>query len=151
LAVISGACVLAIAALISSDVIIRAFTSSVPLHSYEISGYLFSVSIALGLPISISHSTHIRVVLFTPFLPPRANKAMDLLAHLTLFITLGVLSYYIIDKSISTFLLHSTSNTTLSIPLLYPQLLWAAGFSISLLYSARNTIRHGLEFVSLYR
>ena len=95
------------------DVALRYFFSSPVKGDYEISSYLMVLVIPSGLALTALKKKHIRVDVFTQFLPQRVQSGLSAFAYL---ITLGFLAFMIWQTAKYASLLIESGQQATSIP-----------------------------------
>lgn len=124
---LGGAMILASAFLVSAEVIARNLGLGVRLHAFELTIYAFAAAVALGLSYAVTQRAHIRIDVAYQFLPLPLRAILDLLALALLTVLGSGMTWYawrVVAKSAQ---LGARPNSTLDIPLIIPQSLWALG------------------------
>lgn len=128
LAWIAGAVILFGCALpISIDVISRAVIGQTVLESFEISGYALAACIGLGMGFTVTSKANIRVDILTARLPRGMRLFFDLVASIALALTAFALAWYALSVLQETWKLGARSQSTLQVPLIFPQGIWWIG------------------------
>ncbi|MCF3933603.1 TRAP transporter small permease [Acuticoccus sp. M5D2P5] len=124
---LGGVALLAAALLISAEVLTRATNIASWSLGTELSSYALAVSASWALAFVVYERAHVRVDVLIRRLSPNMRAAADILAVSALAIVGGLLAvgaYGMVETSLR---LAARSNTTLGMPLAWPQGLWAAG------------------------
>jgi TRAP-type C4-dicarboxylate transport system permease small subunit len=147
LAWIAGGIFLASALLVTLDVVTRAITRRVVFESFELSCYGFAIAIALGFAHTVGERTNVRVDFLHPFLPRRVRTALDVLAILALAAFAIVFAYQVVNVALTSIGMGARSNSSLAMPLKYPQGAWALGmawFAIVATFFALRSLAYAL-------
>jgi TRAP-type C4-dicarboxylate transport system permease small subunit len=123
----SGGIVLVSAVLVGLDVATRALFQRVVFESFEFSSYGFAVVIGLGLAHTAIERSNVRVDVINAHLPRGAARALDLLAIAALAGFAVVLAWQTTSVALASMQMGARSNSSLAVPLVYPQGLWAMG------------------------
>lgn len=132
---IAGALILFSAVLVSLDILAREFFSDNFFESYEISIYIFAITVAFSYAYALTTKTHIRIDALYNHLPRIYRAILDLLASCALSATAVFLAYYGWMTAIESFsfptndMWGARSVSDLYVPLVIPQSLWALGLS----------------------
>jgi TRAP-type C4-dicarboxylate transport system permease small subunit len=127
LACFGGGVLLCCCVLVSLDVISRKLFNIVPFFSFELTGYGFGLAIALGYSYALLSKAHIRVNALYIHFPPAVRIVLDIVALAVLSAVVGSLAFYAVIVAHKSFELDAVSNTTLAMPLVIPQAIWAMG------------------------
>lgn len=123
---------LASAALITVEIILRRLFETSIIGVIEIVGYAFAVAMAWGFAYGLFVRSHIRVdVLYLQF-PDRVQRWLDVVA---LAAFAGIISLVVLKAAgtlIETLRLDAHASTPLSAPLWIPQTLWLSGLTFFL-------------------
>jgi TRAP-type C4-dicarboxylate transport system permease small subunit len=144
LAWVSGGLVLLCAALVALDVLTRTLLQRVLFESFELSAYGFAISVSLGLGYTATERANVRVDTINAILPRAARIALDVLAIVALAGFAAVLAWQTAQVAIASFGMSARSNSSLAVPLVYPQGLWALGicwFALVAILLAAGTLR----------
>ena len=145
---LAGLMILAIAVIVSIDVLTRNITGNSVMNSLEFSVYLFAIAISFGMSYTALCGAHIRVdVLYARF-PPPLRRALDFLAFLSLSSLSVFLAVTTIKLALSSASHGTTSNSAMAVPLAIPQAIWAFGFCVFAVTSLLLTVRHGAALVT---
>ncbi|MGI6853409.1 TRAP transporter small permease subunit [Mesorhizobium sp. 1B3] len=125
--VASGWGMLALGFLVSIDVVLRKLTGANITGVDEIAGYLFAIGISWSLAAGFYARSHIRIDVVYQRLAAGPRALFDLLAIASLFLLSVFLiysSWLVLETS---WLRSSRSASSLQIPLVIPQAIWAFG------------------------
>ena len=136
---IGGLLLFLAAILVSAEVVLRNLAGVAVLHSFELTNYLFATAVAFGLAHTLACRSHIRIDILYAVLPALARALLDLLA-LVGMTALGALYASQAWRTVALSAdLGAVSNTTLAVPLVIPQGLWALGLTWFTLVAALLT------------
>ena len=124
-----GAAILLCSVLIALDVITRKAFAVAWFESYEITIYVFAIAVAFGQAYTLIAGAHIRVDVLQVRLPRALRTLLDAVALAALAAMTGILVWHAWGTVAQSVSLGARSNTTLAIPLVIPQSIWAAGLS----------------------
>lgn len=145
LAWLGGAALLLSAGLISLDVVFRAAWQVTYFESFELSGYAFAIATAMGMSYAMVTKAHIRIELLYSFLPEKWRAWLDVWSYLGLALVSGVLFYWCAQTVLGNLQSGARSNSTLAIPLAWPQGIWLLGLAwlavLSSLYACFGLVR----------
>jgi len=133
---LGGAMLLAAAAIVSAEVLLRKglgtlFGSNFVFSgSDEISAYLFAVGTSWSMTHALVTRGHVRIDALYGYFPKRVQVLMDLLALVVLGIFLAAVLERSWDAAITSYIEQIRSNTPLRVPLAWAQLPWFAGFAL---------------------
>jgi TRAP-type mannitol/chloroaromatic compound transport system permease small subunit len=126
---LGGALMLASALLIGGDVIARNAFSAAPFASMELSRYAFAAAIAFGMAHALVQRAHIRIDILHRMVPRVLHAPLDVLALAAIAPLASVFAYYAWDVVLESARLGAVSNSPLAVPLVFPQSIWAVGFT----------------------
>jgi TRAP-type C4-dicarboxylate transport system permease small subunit len=115
---LGGGLILASAVLIGLDVIARNAFAAAPFASMELSRYAFAGAIAFGMAHALVMRSHIRIDILHRLLPRALHAPLD-----------TVFAWYAWDVVRESARLGAVSNSPLAVPLVFPQSVWAGGFT----------------------
>jgi TRAP-type C4-dicarboxylate transport system permease small subunit len=124
---VSGLALIALAVLVSVDVICRKWLGVTLAGSDEISGYVLACAAAWGYSFCLLRRGHIRIDVIYNLVGPRAQRILDLLGLLALLVFMALLTHRAVGVLAKTLDSGAVSNTPLLTPLWIPQSLWVAG------------------------
>lgn len=128
LAWMGGAALLLSATLISLDVITRALWKATYFESFELSSYAFAIATAMGMSYALVSKAHIRIELLYNALPKSIRGWMDVWSYAGMAVVSVVLLYWCAHTVMGNAEMGARSNSSLAIPLVWPQALWLLGF-----------------------
>lgn len=143
---LAGALILFAVFYIFADVILRKFVGY-SLHSDEISGYLFAISISWALSHASLERANVRIDLLYQILPRWLAAVLDWIALVSLMVFIAFLAYYAFTVTQVSWRKNSVANTMLATPMWIPQLLWTLGFVWLLLALALLLLRISLALL----
>jgi TRAP-type C4-dicarboxylate transport system permease small subunit len=129
LAWLGGAALLLSAGLISLDVVFRALWKVTYFESFEFSTYAFAIATAMGMSYALVTRAHIRIELLYATLPEKWRAWLDVWSYAGLSVVSVVLVYWCAQTVLSNFQSGARSNSSLSIPLVWPQGIWLLGLA----------------------
>lgn len=129
LAWLGGAGLLLSAGLISLDVVFRALWSVTYFESFEISTYAFAVAVAMGMSYAMVTRAHIRIEVLYSALPEKWRPWLDVWAYIGLSVVSVTLLYWCAQTVIGNWQTGARSNSSLALPLVWPQALWLLGLA----------------------
>jgi TRAP-type C4-dicarboxylate transport system permease small subunit len=124
-----GALMLGSALLIGADVIARNAFSAAPFASMELSRYAFAAAIAFGMAHALVTRSHIRIDVLHRIVPRVLHAPLDVLALASVAPLATVFAWYAWDVVLESARLGAVSNSPLAVPLVWPQSIWAIGFT----------------------
>jgi TRAP-type mannitol/chloroaromatic compound transport system permease small subunit len=132
----SGYAVLASAALIGVDIVLRKLFALSLGGTDEISGYVLVVTFAWTAAWALFRDAHIRIDVISSRLPPGPQRLFDLIALASLVGVAALLAWAALGVLRESVRLGSVSNTPLRVPLWLPQGLWLLGLIVFALSAA---------------
>ena len=147
---VGGLLMLAVAFLVSAEVILRSFFSYALAAGSEISSYVLAIGLAWGFSFALVHRAHVRVDAAVRLLPPKVLAWVDVMAMcaLTWYALLLVIhGWEVFYQSWSR---GAKAMTPLLTPMWIPQGLWLAGLGVFLV-SCIVVLGYGLWFVATGR
>ena len=141
LAFVCGVGVLALALLITWDIVARkAFGFSVQ-GTDELGGYVLALIGSLGMAHVLLRREFTRIDLALPYLPARLRQVLHVAAYVALAGTVVFFAYRAVLTLQETLLFDSVANTPLQTPLWIPQGLWAAGMVLFAAAAVLHAVR----------
>lgn len=128
LAWVGGAGLLLSALLISTDVVTRAVWKVAYMESFELSKYSFAIAVGLGMSYALVSKAHIRIELLYAGLSLRWRAWLDVWAYMGLALVSIALVYWCGQTVFANAMTGARSNSSLAIPLVWPQAFWLFGF-----------------------
>jgi TRAP-type C4-dicarboxylate transport system permease small subunit len=126
---LGGGLILASAVLIGLDVIARNAFAAAPFASMELSRYAFAGAIAFGMAHALVMRSHIRIDILHRLLPRALHAPLDTIALGCMAPLATVFAWYAWDVVRESARLGAVSNSPLAVPLVFPQSVWAGGFT----------------------
>ncbi|MBT3700675.1 MAG: TRAP transporter small permease [Alphaproteobacteria bacterium] len=131
----AGSTILFCAVLVTLDVIARNLFNDNFFESYEITIYLYAITVAFSFSFALVTKTHIRIDVVYAKFPPGWRAGLDIIAIIMLTGLASLMSFYAWSLSIESFKLPGPGNlgavsaSDMSVPLVIPQSLWALGLT----------------------
>lgn len=146
---LGGLVVLACAVLVTAEVILRnlpgGLGSEVRLHSFELTNFGFAAAVAFGFAYALAERAHIRIDLLYARLPLAARAGLDALSLLSLAAMASTMAWHGWGVAMRSAAMGAMPNSTLRLPLVIPQSVWAAGLTwfagIAVLLAAQALLR----------
>lgn len=130
---LSGAALIAMALLITTEALLRKF-AGVSLGSIdEVVMYVFAASATCSFGFALIRRAHIRIEIIRGLLPAPLRAALDILAWLSFFAVFLVLAIYAVDLALGSYMAGARSVTVLRVPMVWPQGFWALGLVFTVL------------------
>jgi TRAP-type mannitol/chloroaromatic compound transport system permease small subunit len=133
MAYISGYGILAVALLVTIDVVMRKLGISPINGSDEISGYALAVLFSWSCSYALFTGSHLRVDVFYRLFPVRMRAWHDVAAAAAFLVLAFIFAWAASGVFMESLSKMRLANTTLRTPLWIPQALWALGFAVFLL------------------
>ncbi|SLN65862.1 TRAP transporter small permease subunit [Oceanibacterium hippocampi] len=143
-----GGIVFVIALLVCGDIFSRNILNRIVFHSFELANYLFAISAAFGMAYALVKRVHIRIDVLHGRFPGPLRRAIDFLALLSTTAVAALFAYKGWDLAVGNIARGVTANSTLGMPIGYPQAAWALGLSFFALIAFALTIRHLLLLIA---
>jgi len=144
LAWLGGAALLLSAGLISLDVVFRALWKVTYFESFELSTYAFAIAVAMGMSYAMVTRAHIRIELLYAVLPEKWRAWLDVWSYIGLSVVSVVLLYWCTQTVLGNWQSGARSNSSLSLPLVWPQGIWLLGLAwlalLSTLYAVYGLV-----------
>ncbi len=141
---VSGGLVVVCSLLVVLDIVSRALAGRVVFESFEFSCYGFAAAFGLGLAHTAIERANVRVDIVNMMLGERLRLVLDVLAAIALAATALIFAWHASGTVLPSFGMGARSNSSLSIPLVYPQGLWAIGIVwfavVAVLLAARSFV-----------
>ena len=129
LAWLGGAALLLSACLISLDVVFRALWKVTFFESFEFSTYAFAIATAMGMSYAMVTRAHIRIELLYTALPGKWRAWLDVWSYVGLSVVSIALVYWCAQTVLGNWQSGARSNSSLSMPLVWPQGIWLLGLA----------------------
>ncbi len=147
---VGGLLMLAVAFLVSAEVILRSLFSYSLAAGSEISGYVLAVGLAWSLSFALVHRAHVRVDAAIRLLPSKVVAWIDLIAIAALCWYAALLVIHGSEVFYQSWSRGAKAMTPLLTPMWIPQGLWVAGL-IVFLVSCVVFLAYGFWFVATGR
>jgi TRAP-type C4-dicarboxylate transport system permease small subunit len=128
-ALAGGLLMLAAAALVSVDVVVRKLANVTLGGADELSGYALAIGSTWSFAFVLLHRGNVRIDALYHHLSAPLAAACDLLAVLALLVFGGVVAWHGWGVVAQSWASSSRSNSALAVPLVVPQALWWAGYA----------------------
>lgn len=130
---IAGLVILASAALVSTEVLVRNLPDGVRpdlhLHSFDLTNFGFAGAVAFGFSHALISRAHIRIDIIYALFPLWSRAVLDAAALVLLTVTASIMAWQAWDVVAESMRLGAMPNSTLRLPMAVPQLIWAAGIT----------------------
>ena len=122
------------AVLISGDIFAREVLRASIGATLEISSYILAISIAWGLAHALSERQHVRIDLIVTRAPLWMRQYLHAVALTAMLGWGGLLAYGAVTLVLESHEFGATDRSTLSIPMIVPQGLWATGIVVFVVF-----------------
>ena len=139
--VVAGWCYLAIAVLITFDIIARRLLGFSTEATTELTGYLMAIGMSWGLAGTLIDRGHVRIDVLVQRMPLGARVWLHIASLVAMVVTTGFFLYGAWSLARDSYEFASTDLSSLKVPMAIPQGLWAAGFALMLLTVVALTLR----------
>ena len=130
---LGGGVILASAALVTADVVLRNLPGGaslgIQLHSFDIANFGFAAAVSFGFAYALISRAHIRIDVLYALFPLWARAVLDALALLAITMTAVVMAWQAWGVVAVSYNLGAMPNSTLRLPMVVPQATRAAGIS----------------------
>ena len=147
---VGGLLMLAVAFLVSAEVILRSFFSYALAAGAEISSYVLAIGLAWGFSFALVHRAHVRVDAAIRLLPSKVLAWVDLIAMTALTWYAALLVIHGWEVFYQSWTRSAKAMTPLLTPMWIPQGLWLAGLGVFLI-SCMVFLGYSLWFVATGR
>jgi TRAP-type C4-dicarboxylate transport system permease small subunit len=130
---LAGWCYLAITLLICFDITARRLLGFSTESTVEISGYLMAVGMSWGLAGTLVERAHVRIDVLLQRLPLAVRVWLHLASLLALLVAVAAFAWGAVRLAMDSYELGATDLSTLRMPMVVPQGLWAAGLVLMVL------------------
>lgn len=130
---VAGWCYLAITLLITFDIAARRLLGFSTESTTEVAGYLMAMGMSWGLAGTLMERGHVRIDVLVQKLPLQVRIWLHLASLLALLVTSAFFLYGAVSLTWDSWEFGSTDLSTLRVPMVIPQGLWAAGLALLLL------------------
>jgi TRAP-type C4-dicarboxylate transport system permease small subunit len=131
---VAGWLLILCAVLITGDVLARDWLRVSLGATLEISSYILAVSIGWGLARAMSERQHVRIDVLVTRFPARWRQYLHAAALAAMLVWVGFLSYGVVALVLESHDFGATDRSSLAIPMVLPQGLWAAGIVLFLVF-----------------
>lgn len=143
-----GALLLAAAALVGVEVVLRKALRISLGGADELSGYAFAIATSWALAFALLRRAHVRVDVVYARLPARLRAGLDLVALVAMASFAAVLTQRAAAVLGDSLAFAARATTPLATPLWIPQAMWLGGFALFLLALAPLVLRCALALVT---
>lgn len=126
-ALLGGLAVIAIAVIVTLDVLLRKLFLTTLVGIAEISGYLFAAAVALSYPFVLFDRANVRIDVLYTRLPRPVTAVLDVIGMLFVLVFVVVLVDSVIGVLLKSYGADSRAIGSLRTPLWIPQLFWVSG------------------------
>lgn len=127
---VAGWCYLAITALITFDIVARRLLGFSTEATTEVTGYLMAIGMSWALAGTLFERGHVRIDVLVQKLPLKARVWLHLASLLALLVASAFFVYGAYTLARYSLELGATDLSTLRMPMVIPQGLWAAGLAL---------------------
>lgn len=139
--VVAGWFYLAIAILITFDILARRLLGFSSEATTELTGYLMAIGMSWGLAGTLVDRGHVRIDVLVQRLPLRLRVWLHLASLVAMVVTTSFFVYGAWTLAHDSFDFGSTDLSSLKVPMVLPQGLWLAGFALLLLMAVALTLK----------
>jgi TRAP-type C4-dicarboxylate transport system permease small subunit len=132
LTLFGAALLLSVAFGITAEIVIRKLFNATLGGVDEFAGYAFAIFTSFACVVAALDKANIRIDVLRSTLPSWARNGLDLLAQLAMIGFIGILNYRALLLVLNSWEKGSRAITPQSTPLVWPQALWLAGFTCTL-------------------
>lgn len=137
----SGWAYLVITVLICSDIVTRKLFGFSTEATTELTGYLMAIGMSWGLAGTLFERAHVRIDVLVQKVPLKVRVWLHMAALAALLVSTGFFAWGAFLVARDSWEIGATDLSTLHIPLVIPQGIWAAGFSLMMLAIVAVTAR----------
>lgn len=130
---VAGWCYLGITVLITFDILARRLLGFSTEATTELTGYLMAIGMSWGLAGTLFERGHVRIDVLVQKLPLNVRVWLHMASLLALLLSTAFFVYGAYSLSRDSWELGATDLSTLRMPMVIPQGLWAAGLALLLL------------------
>ncbi len=131
--IVAGWCYLCITLLITFDIVARRLLGFSTEATTEVTGYLMAIGMSWGLAGTLLERGHVRIDVLVQKLPLKVRVWLHLASLLALLVSTAFFVYGAYSLARDSWELGATDLSTLRMPMVIPQGLWAAGLALLLL------------------
>jgi len=130
---VAGWCYLGITLLITFDIIARRLMGFSTEATTEVTGYLMAIGMSWGMAGTLFERGHVRIDVLVQKLPLKVRVWLHMASLLALLVSTAFFVYGAYSLARDSWELGATDLSTLRMPMVVPQGLWAAGLALLLL------------------
>jgi TRAP-type C4-dicarboxylate transport system permease small subunit len=145
---VAGCCYLVITVLITFDIVARRLLGFSTEATTELTGYLMAIGMSWGLAGTLLERGHVRIDVLVQRLPLSVRVWLHLASLLALLVSTAFFVFGAYSLARYSYDFGSTDLSTLQMPLVIPQGLWAAGFVLFLLTIVAVVLRSVLQLLN---
>lgn len=145
---VAGWCYLAITVLITFDIVARRLLGFSTEATTEVTGYLMAIGMSWGLAGTLLERGHVRIDVLVQKLPLKLRVWLHMASLLALLVSTAFFVYGGFSLARDSLELGSTDLSTLRMPMVIPQGLWAAGLALLLLTVVAMAMRSVVQLAS---
>ena len=138
---VAGWCYLGITLLITFDIIARRLMGFSTEATTEVTGYLMAIGMSWGMAGTLFERGHVRIDVLVQKLPLKVRVWLHMASLLALLVSTAFFVYGACSLARDSWELGATDLSTLSMPMVVPQGLWAAGLALLLLTVVAMAVR----------
>jgi TRAP-type mannitol/chloroaromatic compound transport system permease small subunit len=124
-----GLLILAAALLVSVDVVLRKLANTTLGGADELSGYALAIGSTWSFAFVLLARGHVRIDALYQLLPRRLAALCDLVAIVALLVFASLIAWHGAGMLAQSWQLGARSNSSLAVPLAWPQALWWLGYA----------------------
>lgn len=138
---VAGWCYLGITLLITFDIIARRLMGFSTEATTEVTGYLMAIGMSWGMAGTLFERGHVRIDVLVQKLPLKVRVWLHMASLLALLVSTAFFVYGACSLARDSWELGATDLSTLRMPMVVPQGLWAAGLALLLLTVVAMAVR----------
>ncbi|MDP3798896.1 MAG: TRAP transporter small permease subunit [Polaromonas sp.] len=138
---VAGWCYLGITLLITFDIIARRLMGFSTEATTEVTGYLMAIGMSWGMAGTLFERGHVRIDVLVQKLPLKVRVWLHMASLLALLVSTAFFVYGACSLARDSWALGATDLSTLRMPMVVPQGLWAAGLALLLLTVVAMAVR----------
>ena len=140
-AYLSSLCMMAIVALITTEIVMRTFFKTSTYVSSEYSGYLMVAVVMAGFSYTLQSDAHIRITVVLIKLPPMLRKAVEIAAIVVAILITGFICNYAVRMAYDAYVYKMPADSISQTPMYLPQALVPIGMMGLLLQLVSHLVR----------
>lgn len=138
---VAGWCYLGITLLITFDIMARRLMGFSTEATTEVTGYLMAIGMSWGMAGTLFERGHVRIDVLVQKLPLKVRVWLHMASLLALLVSTAFFVYGACSLARDSWELGATDLSTLRMPMVVPQGLWAAGLALLLLTVVAMAVR----------